>query len=107
MRAEIPGNLPRYRDADIIIVDDPLTAFLVRAIQFPDRPICLPVRRIYFPVRSRREFALGGHVYQSLRRPRSVARGAESAFSQYFPVTRELERAPTSGCARVPDGARA
>jgi len=32
MRAEIPGNLPRYRDADIIIVDYPLTAFLVRAI---------------------------------------------------------------------------
>ena len=32
MRAEILGNLPRYRDADIIIVDDPLTAFLVRAI---------------------------------------------------------------------------
>ena len=33
--------------------------------------------------------------------------GPESAFSLYFPVTRELERDPTLGCARLPDGAGA
>ena len=102
-----PRKSPRYRDADIIIVNtcsqlslfERFNSLIAQFVSLFAGFISLfgYVGNLLSPV------AYINHLDDGCRSPE----GPESAFSQYFPVTRELERDPTSGCARLPDGARA
>ncbi|HEX4184954.1 MAG TPA: hypothetical protein VHY78_03735 [Stellaceae bacterium] len=57
---DTPAGVPGFERMSMeAVADDLLTTFLARRIQFPVAGIYLPVRPIFFPVRTHREFALG------------------------------------------------